>query len=59
MILEEYLNHYRNNDIENMKLSASSYLKAISNIDDINIDNIKERPDIINLIRSIIVLLCI
>ncbi len=41
MLLEEYLEHYKNNDIDNMRLSASSYLQIISNIDEININNIK------------------
>jgi len=41
MILEEYLKYYKNNDIDNMKLYASSYLETISNIDQININNIK------------------
>ena len=41
MLLEEYLEHYKNNDIDNMRLSASSYLQIISNIDEVNINNIK------------------
>ena len=41
MILEEYLKHYKNNDINNMKLAASSYLETISKIDEINTNNIK------------------
>ena len=41
MLLEEYLEHYKNNDIDNMKLSSSSYLQIISNIDEVNINNIK------------------
>ena len=41
MILESYLNHFRNNDIEQMKLSTSLYLETVGNIDGININNIK------------------